>query len=685
MWFVFFEALAVALIALYLPGYLFWRAFKFEPIMSLCVAPIASIAGIGVAAVAFEKAGLPAHAATIGITVLGVYMIIQSLSSFRRQKRATLAFPATFTDVKPARKGKRARSTTRFDWLLLAAYVVFGMVVTWFVFIRNIGDPSAFFSRWDNQTHISLVRAFLDSGTWSSLVTSQYLAAAPEAQPYLSGAGFYPAGWHDVVAFACSATGASVPIGINAVNTAFAGVVLPASMFAFIKAAFSGDRFTLAAGAVTASACAIFPWWFFVTGPLYPNFAGLALVPASAGCAIAILRRGLFVRKLPSVIVLAVLSVATLALLQPNAVFFLLIVLVAYGASHIYRFAKEHKGVGVAIGATVAFAIVIAAVWLACLHAPFLQSVVQYRQSAKPGIPAAIFNLVGMVGVEPLFALAALFGLIVCCKRRMFWIVVPAAFMGLAYMFSRLDPTGIGRMLGGFWYTDFRRLGACFGFTLVPLAACGLGALLKLAYRPKKREGASSGKLAIALCGVIAVAFFALNAFPSVEVELGGEEYGTGFGTFTSQIYKTYNPKVEHAYATEEVKFVDKVKRTIDGDYLVINQPNDGSTFAYGVNGLNTYYRHCRTGDQTEDSIAIRTGLANYASDAAVQQAVADIGATYVLQLDQGVALEDGVWLPQYHDPAPWSGIDAIADDTPGFRLVLSDGDMRLYEIEGAA
>ena len=100
---------------------------------------------------------------------------------------------------------------------------------------------------------------------------------------------------------------------------------------------------------------------------------------------------------------------------------------------------------------------------------------------------------------------------------------------------------------------------------------------------------------------------------------------------------------------------------------------------------MSTYYRHCRTGDQTEDSIAIRTGLANYASDKAVQQAVADIGATYVLQLDQGVALEDGVWLPQYSNPEPWSGIDAITDDTPGFKLVLSDGDMRLYEIEEAA
>ena len=83
--------------------------------------------------------------------------------------------------------------------------------------------------------------------------------------------------------------------------------------------------------------------------------------------------------------------------------------------------------------------------------------------------------------------------------------------------------------------------------------------------------------------------------------------------------------------------------------------------------------------------MAIRTKLANYETDADVQKAVEDTGAKYVLQLDQGVAYEEGVWLPQYSDPEPWKGIDDIRDDTPGFKVVLSEGDMRLYEIEEAA
>lgn len=687
MWPTFALAALVAIAVLYVPGYLFWRAFKFDNLMALCTAPLASIAVLGVAAITFEKAGVPAHATTIGVAVLVFCAAVLVLSLIGWRRRRTLSFPATFSDAdgRHGKGAKHAKRADRFDWLLLAAYVLFGLIVTGFVFVANIGEPDAFFSRWDNQTHISLVKAFLDSETWSSLATSQYLAAPQSAQPYLEAPGFYPAGWHDIVAFACSATGASVTCSMNAVNAMFASVVMPVSMFAFVKAAFPNDRHTLAAGAVTASACAIFPWWFFVTGPLYPNFAGLALVPACAGCAIAILRAHLFVRKLPSVIVLGLCSVVALALLQPNGLFYLFIVLASYGASHLFHLVKERKGTGAAIGAVAVYLVVVAAFWIACLHVPFLQSVVQYKQNAKPGIPTALVNLAGMVGVEPLFALAALAGVIVCCVKRSFWVIVPAAFMALAYVFSCLDPAGIGRLLGGFWYTDFRRLGACFGLSFIPLAACGLGALLGLVAKPKKRTAFQGGTIVVVSACIVAVAFFALNTFPSVQVQFGSDVYGTGFGTFTSQIYKTYNPDVEHVYSTEEVAFVDKVKDEIGEDELVINQPNDGSTFAYGISGLNTYYRHCREGGQTEDSVTIRTKLADYSSDKAVQKAVNDIGAHYVLQLDQGVSLEDGEWFYQYTNPEPWKGIDSICDDTPGFKVVLSEGDMRLYEIEKVA
>ena len=63
--------------------------------------------------------------------------------------------------------------------------------------------------------------------------------------------------------------------------------------------------------------------------------------------------------------------------------------------------------------------------------------------------------------------------------------------------------------------------------------------------------------------------------------------------------------------------------------------------------------------------------------------AVAETGARYVLQLDSGVPLDEGTWLIQTNEDnmRNYAGIDAVDESTPGFELVLSDGDMKLYRI----
>jgi hypothetical protein len=61
------------------------------------------------------------------------------------------------------------------------------------------------------------------------------------------------------------------------------------------------------------------------------------------------------------------------------------------------------------------------------------------------------------------------------------------------------------------------------------------------------------------------------------------------------------------------------------------------------------------------------------------------MGIEYVLVLDKGVSYEDGVWLSQYHkgQVVEWGGITSIDDTTPGFSVVLAEGDeMRLYRID---
>ena len=77
----------------------------------------------------------------------------------------------------------------------------------------------------------------------------------------------------------------------------------------------------------------------------------------------------------------------------------------------------------------------------------------------------------------------------------------------------------------------------------------------------------------------------------------------------------------------------------------------------------------------------IRTKLKDIASDTAVRDAVNHVGARYVLVLDASNQADTYLkWVPASDEA--FGGITGITDATPGFKTILSEGSMRLYEIE---
>ena len=78
-----------------------------------------------------------------------------------------------------------------------------------------------------------------------------------------------------------------------------------------------------------------------------------------------------------------------------------------------------------------------------------------------------------------------------------------------------------------------------------------------------------------------------------------------------------------------------------------------------------------------------RNNLDEYATNEDVQEAVKKTGAKYLLLLDADVSdkAQTRYWFDHYYKEL-WQGMDAITEETPGFKVVLAEGDMRLYEIE---
>lgn len=52
------------------------------------------------------------------------------------------------------------------------------------------------------------------------------------------------------------------------------------------------------------------------------------------------------------------------------------------------------------------------------------------------------------------------------------------------------------------------------------------------------------------------------------------------------------------------------------------------------------------------------------------------------MRLDSGADHASGLRTKGYrYKPEDWAGIESVTDETPGFEVVLADGDMRLYKI----
>ena len=160
---------------------------------------------------------------------------------------------------------------------------------------------------------------------------------------------------------------------------------------------------------------------------------------------------------------------------------------------------------------------------------------------------------------------------------------------------------------------------------------------------------------------------------------LSGEEE-SAYHFASNQVVGVYTFNDEQVYTQDERDFVARVKEIVPEGELILNAPFDGSVFAYPSEDLNVYYKSCRPGGETKESKLIRTSLNQIAANEDVQEAVASTGASYLLVLD-GYGWDEDVYtaLGDYW-PALWSGLE-VNDDTPGFEVVLSEGNMRLYRI----
>lgn len=691
MWVMFASAVFVGVLFLYLPGFLLIRAFRLPGLTALVCAPLVSIPAYVVLCLLYAQAGVFVSWPALFVPLLACGVVALAVGFLAGRGKAV----RLEADCFPA--GAEKRGTFPFaipDWTMLGLYVGVGLVIATLCFVSFLGDPDSFIQAYDNVHHLGSMRGFLESGNWSPFASTSYATAADAAIDPLPGTGFYPTAWHTLAALLASALGVSPMLAANAVNFLFVAVVLPASMFLLMKAVFPGQPGALAAGALCVLGFSAFPWMLISFGPLFPNMIAFCMVPAVAFCFMALFAPvGRGVRAAAAV--LFCFGIACCAFSQPNAVFTAAVFLAPFCVYQAVRAADRlpvapgHRRL-VKVACGIAACLAICAIWFALYRAPFLQGVVSHSWPAVYSKPHAIFSAltVGYRAVGTQIALAALVivGMLATLRQRqLLWLSFSYAIMALMFAVSVSSDGPLQHLLTGFWYTDSFRTAASAALFAIPLASLGLWTAVRwcasLAGKARPQASYRNRVLACA-CAASAVLVLA-NYAPGLSVPVRSADQ-PAFTAVLNSLRQQNDPTVPDVYANDERAFVQRVEEVVPPGEVVLNIPDDGSALAYGVDGLRVYYRYLRiygTESETEQSTLIRTRLASVATDDRVKEAVRSVGAHYVLLLDNEGPASASPRFFTYEGGENWKGAEAVSDDTPGFEVVLSEGDMRLYRI----
>ncbi|WP_273382254.1 DUF6541 family protein [Enorma phocaeensis] len=713
--------LAILLICalLLVPGFALLRILRLPPRWSLCLSPLPSISLIALTGQLFAFVGIPGNLLTVGLATAALLAVLWLLVRSREVHHALPAIPP----------------------LAIALTLILGAGLGYNLFLSRLAEPDALFQAYDVTQHLNLIRSMADSGRLSSIAVTPYATAADRAIDPFGGAGFYPAAWHALCAIVVQTTGFATTVVINASTFVFSCLVFPLGLIALFALLFGGDRKVVLCGSLTTLAFVAFPWALITFGPVFPNLAGFTVVPvalvlfvylcgpsrnlaasstkAAAGGTAAHRNGLLTATPLPSRIccgAILLLCVLGLALLHPNTVFTCAVVLIPYCIS---RIAEELRCRGIdtarKILACVGFAVVCLGIWYVCYKLPFLQETVTHIWPDFLRLWQAIVQVLSLSYTTGFFSematqfvLAALvmIGAVRALNNpRLRWVAFSYAFACFIFIVSATQSTEIKQFLAGFWYTDPMRLAAMAAIAASPLAALGLAWAydMALALVTGYNERIESTTHPIRIAVLLGVGFLLLNFAPefnlpglhstpseSVAQEYEDLEYRdwpknvhTTFGDYRAIVSETYS--YISPLSLEEQRFLERIATYVPTSELVLNDPMDGSFLAYGMYGIRTYYRNFigyGTPEETEASRVIRLHLYDYAQDPAVQEAVAEVDARYVLVMDQDDSEYSFIDLRGDYKPQQFAGIAAIDSTTPGFTLVDHFGRIALYRID---
>lgn len=583
--------------------------------------------------------------------------------------------------------GQRGDTNVRKSLFMLTAFFGFGLAAFTILYTKNVAGFDGFVQFDDNATHLAVLEASARYGYFNALfpVTSNPFSDYP-----VSTLAYYPGAYYIVPALSAALTGINSATVELASASVLCGVAYPLGWYAFSKFCFWDNKEVCRYFLPVLMASTAFPLRMLIVHAPYPNLAGFAMSPAFFAAFLFAFQDKSEFRAIR--FTLPLVCILTLALLHPNAAIFAVMVVSPFVLLNVVPAACERycnrlnpKHVGLIVDILLVVAAIF--IWIVLLQAGFMKSVVSFIwewHDSPLNIARSILNgglLLGMP--QLLFGMLAFLGALFAWRaNRVRWLSVSYALFSIQFIATGSGSNELKSFFSGFWYTDPERLASMLAIVMTPLVALGLCGVVHAFCKLIRRPWFATYRVV----GVVAaIVFVVVNYYPYCLFE--GSSNQTSFGQTFYEVDGNTRKTEYSCYSDQEYRFVQEVKTIVNPDDLILNFPFDGSAFASSVDDLNLFYPYRPGTEEAMESKTIRMGLSDFNLDSDVRSAVKSVGADYLMLLDRSAFTrqnDDGLMsapgMNYYSDD--WNGITSIDDNTPGFSLVLSDGNCRLYQIE---
>lgn len=611
------------------------------------------------------------------VTVVSVAAMVAPLLGFRWSLLPVIGFAVVvavvaFVVVRFLVRDRVVRVRRERAWRLPVAELVAVLLGAFLVGRRLVyvfGRPESFSQTFDNVFHLNAIRFILDTGSASSVTVSS-----------MTGGGFYPAAWHDIVALLVTVTGAQIPVAVNVVNIGIGALVWPVACIYLVQQIMGRRALPTLMAGILAAAFGSFPILMLDFGVLYPNVLAISLLPIALGAGLQAL--GLARGKSQSSMVRWLLFAAVLpglSLAHPSSTMALLALLVPpllgmwwrAVALRLPAWRSQWKAlllwaVFLVMGTAIVFVLwkkvrppEAAATW-----APFQttgRAIGELIAMSQIGRPVSwVVMILVLVGLVKLIS-----------GRQQLWLVGMYGVLGGLFVIVTSFPFGpLRTFFTGVWYNDSPRLAALLPVLAVPLAVVGGSQVLVWAGKKwgaplrvwiGRRTTMDSSKLRYGSFVLVAVLLGALTVgTQQANVRAAAVAAAPGY-----QIGKD-SPLV----SSDELALIDRLDSHVPANAVLVGNPWNGSALVYALADRKMVQLHILS-ELPAGAQEIYDHLDQALSDPDVCPAVRSLNVHYVLDFGHHEV---------HGGDNGFRGLDNLAASGVA-TLIDSQGAARLYEL----